>query len=263
MPPILSNPSSLATAHIKSTPTTAPLTRHRHRTMTCVAVVIQAKSKRCANVLSAKFRDKGKAKEEDIVAVVGDRDVVAKELHEKRRHLSPFTAPQDELPQFGVVANGGSEGSNEGSEPDGIIEAAVARHGSREPYIKIEEESVSLLISVTTESVAPNVNGERMPSMKSMRTRTLCLNTTHLNRMLWMSDFKSESDSDSGFYYSPQPVSTSDCSSDSASDSASDSESDEQSASVISTVSSMHISSYESANAIETDGSAAFVEFAL
>ncbi|KIJ48929.1 hypothetical protein M422DRAFT_247304 [Sphaerobolus stellatus SS14] len=56
-----------------------------------------SKVERCANVLSAKFRDKGKAKEEDIVAVVGDRDVVAKELHEKRRHLSPFTAAQDEL----------------------------------------------------------------------------------------------------------------------------------------------------------------------
>ncbi|KIJ37942.1 hypothetical protein M422DRAFT_28267 [Sphaerobolus stellatus SS14] len=106
MSPILSNPSSLATARIKSTPTTAPLTRHQYRTMTCVAVVIQAKSKLRANVLATKFSDKGKAKDEDIVAVMGIGDVVvAKELHERRRLLSPFTAAQDELPQVGVVAN--------------------------------------------------------------------------------------------------------------------------------------------------------------
>ncbi|KIJ26343.1 hypothetical protein M422DRAFT_38289, partial [Sphaerobolus stellatus SS14] len=115
MPLILPNPSSLASARIKSTPTTAPLTRHRYRTMTRVAVVIQAKSEPRANVLAAKFSGKGEAKEEDIVVVVGDGDVVAaKELHERWRPLSPFTAAQDELSQIGVAANDGSEGSNEG-----------------------------------------------------------------------------------------------------------------------------------------------------
>ncbi|KIJ48888.1 hypothetical protein M422DRAFT_247258 [Sphaerobolus stellatus SS14] len=90
IPLILTTPSSLVSlshkltiARIKSTITTAPPMQDD---------ATRRGLKPRANVLAVKFSGKGKAKEVDILAVVGNGDlVVAKGLHEKRRPLSPLT----------------------------------------------------------------------------------------------------------------------------------------------------------------------------
>ncbi|KIJ50079.1 hypothetical protein M422DRAFT_777178 [Sphaerobolus stellatus SS14] len=198
-------------------------------------------------------------------AATREEEVVTKELHKKRKPLSLFTTTQDKLPQVHEVGSGEDEGDDEGSEQDGMdgeevvekneaaivsgVDVAVLSNAEREPSIRLEDDSVPLSISIAVASVVPNVNGE------------------------WELSIKSEDDEDSiksagryatirSVYLSPEPVSDSEPKPDFAYPDTEDSEAYE-SASIISAVSSAHISPYESESDVQTDGSTLKQKLAL